>query len=271
MDSPGESRKKCPVRLLVSVRDLREAEIAVAAQVDWLDVKDPNQGPLGRPRFETASAIAQLAARLSPGLRVSVALGESREASMLELLDYVQHFDEATSFKLAFSNRNHGSTSEIPVDDDRRNWSLLFRELAGRLSRGRLIPVFYADREFARGPAWEAVVELASEVGGNRILIDTFNKDGRSLINHLNHDVLAEMIHFAAEQCISVAVAGSLRKSEIPTLMKVGADVIGVRGAACKATNRVDSIDPASLQELTAIFKSQLGGAMDPQIHIRKP
>jgi uncharacterized protein (UPF0264 family) len=131
--------------------------------------------------------------------------------------------------------------------------------------------VFYADREFARGPAWEAVVELASEVGGNRILIDTFNKDGRSLINHLNHDVLAEMIHFAAEQCISVAVAGSLRKSEIPTLMKVGADVIGVRGAACKATNRVDSIDPASLQELTAIFKSQLGGAMDPQINIRKP
>jgi hypothetical protein len=271
MDSPGESREKCPVRLLVSVRDLREAEIAVAAQVDWLDVKDPNQGPLGRPLIETGSSIVQLAARLAPGLRVSVALGESRQTSMSELMDYIQHFDQATSFKLAFSNRKDGATAELPMNHNRPNWSSLFRELAGQLSRGRLIPVFYADRDFAGSPAWESVVELALEVGGDRILIDTFNKDGRSLTHHLNCDVLAEMIHFAADQGISVAVAGSLRKSEIPALMEVGADVIGVRGAACKAGNRVDSIDPASLQELTAIFKSHLGGVMDPQSNLRKP
>jgi hypothetical protein len=259
----------------VSVRNLREAEIAVAAGVDWLDVKDPNQGPLGRPSIEKASSIEQLAARLAPGLRVSVALGESREASVSELMDYIRHFDEATSFKLAFSNRKEGSTTEpateLPRDNDRQTWSSLFRELAGQLSLGRLIPVFYADSVFAGSPPWESVVKLALEVDGDRILIDTFNKDGRSLINHLNHDRLAEMIHFAADQGISVAVAGSLRKSEIPTLMEVGADVIGVRGAACKAGNRVDSIDPASLQELTAIFKSQLGGVMDPHINLRKP
>lgn len=271
IDSLGESHEKCPVRLLVSVRDLCEAEIAIAAQVDWLDVKDPNHGPLGRPCIDTAMAIEQLAIQMSPGLPVSVALGESQEASIQELMDYIQHFNEGTSFKLAFSTRKHESPSAMPLDVEHQNWSLLFRELAGQLSQGRLIPVFYADREFARSPTWEAIVKLALEVGGDRILIDTFNKDGRSLVNHLNYDILVEMVHFATHQGISVAAAGSLRKPEISALMGVGADVIGVRGAACKAANRVDSIDPASLQELSAIFKSQFGGVMDPQINLRKP
>lgn len=252
-----ESAEKCPVQLLVSVRDIQEAEIAVAAQVDWLDVKDPNRGPLGRPEIGTALAIEQLAASLLPGLRVSIALGESEDATMLELLEYIQPFREATIFKLAFSNTNHGLSPDPRSIGDARNWSALFRELAGRLAPGRLIPVYYADREFACGPSWDAVVELAEEVGASRILIDTFNKDGRSLVSHIDHETLTTMIHGAAQRDLSVAIAGSLRKPEMPTLMGVGAAVIGVRGAACKASNREDSIDPATLQELSSLFKSQ--------------
>ena len=277
--SAHESGEKCPVQLLVSVRDIPEAEIAVAAQVDWLDVKDPNRGPLGRPDLETALAIEQLAARLSPGLRVSIALGESREATIPELMEYIQPFHEATIFKLAFSNRKHEPSSEPSTVGQPGNWCALFRDLASRLAPGRLIPVFYADREFVCGPSWEALVELAVEVGGNRILIDTFNKDGRSLVSHINHETLAKMIHAAALQDLSVAIAGSLRKLEMPTLMELGAAVIGVRGAACKASNREDSIDPASLQELSSLFKSQpttrcdsqQGRAMDPHFNLRKP
>jgi uncharacterized protein (UPF0264 family) len=265
IDTKHESAEKYPVQLLVSVRDISEAETAVAAQVDWLDVKDPNRGPLGRPDLETALAIEQLAARLSPGLRVSIALGESREATMLELLEYIQPFREATLFKLAFSNRNHGFSSEPRSVGDSQNWSTLFQELAGRLTLGRLIPVFYADREFACGPSWNELVELAAEVRASRILIDTFNKDGRSLVSHIDYETLTKMIHAAAQRDLSVAIAGSLRKQEMPTLMGVGAAVIGVRGAACKASNREDSIDPASLQELSSLFKSQPASRFDSQ------
>lgn len=265
IDTKHESAEKCPVQLLVSVRDIPEAEIVVAAQVDWLDVKDPNRGPLGRPDLETALAIEQLAASLSPGLRVSIALGESRETTMLELLEYIQPFREATLFKLAFSNRNHGFPFEPRSVGDFRNWSTLFRGLAGRLTPGRLIPVYYADREFACGPSWSELVGLAVEVRANRILIDTFNKDGRSLVSHIDYGTLTKMIHAAAQRDLSVAIAGSLRKSEMPTLMRVGAAVIGVRGAACKASNREDSIDPTSLQELSSLFKSRPASRFDSQ------
>ncbi len=121
------------------------------------------------------------------------------------------------------------------------------------------------------GPTWEEIVNLAVDVGGNRILIDTFQKDGRSLLHHLTVEQLATMIPCAADRNLAVALAGSLRLPEISTLFEIGADVIGVRGAACKASNRAESIDPASLQELVAIFKSHQVGAMDPQFNLRKP
>lgn len=286
IDTKHDSVEKSGVQLLVSVRDIPEAEIVMAAQVDWLDVKDPNRGPLGRPEVETALEIEQLAARLSPGLRVSIALGESRDTTMLELLEYIRPFRESTIFKLAFSNRKHEPSSEPSSVGLPRNWSALFRELAGRLTPGRLIPVFYADREFAGGPSWTELVELAAEVRASRILIDTFNKDGRSLVTHIDRETLTNMIHAAAQRDLSVAIAGSLRKPEMPTLMGVGAAVIGVRGAACKASNREDTIDPASLQELSSLFKSQpasrfdsqkahfdshQGRATDPHSNLRKP
>lgn len=265
INTKHESVEKPPVQLLVSVRDIPEAEIVVAAQVDWLDVKDPNRGPLGRPDLETALAIEQLAASVSPGLRVSIALGESRDATMLELLEYIRPFPESTIFKLAFSNRNDDLSSESRCDGETRNWSTLFRALAGQLTPGRLIPVFYADREFACGPSWNELVGLAAEVRASRILIDTFNKDGRSLVSHIDRETLTKMIHGAAQRNLSVAIAGSLRKSEMPTLMGVGAAVIGVRGAACKASNREDTIDPTSLQELSSLFKSRPASRFDSQ------
>lgn len=267
----NESSEKCPVQLLVSVRDLCEAAIAIEAKVDWLDVKDPQKGPLGRPELQTALAIERLVADEDSGMKISVALGESRDADFTKLLEYTQHFETGTRFKLAFSGAKPKSQDEVQDRDNSGAWSRLFRELASRLSPGCLIPVFYADREFAMGPTWEEIVNLAVDVGGNRILIDTFQKDGRSLLHHLTAEQLASMIPFASDRKLAVALAGSLRVPEISSLFEIGADIIGVRGAACKASNRADSIDPASLQELVAIFKSHQVGAMDPQFNLRKP
>lgn len=45
-------------QLLISVRNVREAEICWRLGVDWIDLKEPLAGSLGAPSLETAQAIA---------------------------------------------------------------------------------------------------------------------------------------------------------------------------------------------------------------------
>ena len=64
-------------RLLVSVRDAQEAEIALASGVDLIDVKEPSRGSLGAADAATLAAIARCVDGRAP---LSAALGELFEA-----------------------------------------------------------------------------------------------------------------------------------------------------------------------------------------------
>ena len=61
------------MKLLVSVRDVGEAQIAIDAGVDLIDLKEPRDGSLG----STSPAVWEAVASLLPdGLPMSIALGE---------------------------------------------------------------------------------------------------------------------------------------------------------------------------------------------------
>jgi uncharacterized protein (UPF0264 family) len=277
----GESDKNHAVQLLVSVRDLTEAELVAGSTTDWVDIKDPQNGPLGRPERELALCIERLISQAPFPKKLSVALGEAIETSFSELADYVGAFAVGTHFKLAFSG-SYGSPSErlpspdqhesvdfpsLPVRTAWDNCRALFIQLSECLGgRGRLIPVYYADASLACSPSWACILNLCLEAGGDRVLMDTYRKNGKCLTDHHTPEQLQSMIAQASDYGIRVALAGSLRRAEIRTLMSVGADVIGVRGAACKQNNRSDSIDQSSLQDLTALFQSKMVGQMRPNL-----
>ena len=82
-------------RLLVSIRDLTEAQIALAAGVDILDVKEPSQGSLGMASQEMIEAVVETARATNPDVPVSVACGEVRDwemasAATLAGVDYLK-------------------------------------------------------------------------------------------------------------------------------------------------------------------------------------
>ena len=60
-------------RLLVSVRSLDEARVALEAGVDLIDLKEPARGPLGAVDLEVVEAVSQFVASRVP---TSTALGE---------------------------------------------------------------------------------------------------------------------------------------------------------------------------------------------------
>ncbi|XZE18910.1 (5-formylfuran-3-yl)methyl phosphate synthase [Pirellulaceae bacterium SH449] len=276
---PNESGKNRTVSLLVSVRDLMESELVARSSADWVDVKDPQNGPLGRPQHDLALRVERLISQSPSPKKLSVALGEATESSRSELVEYANSFSENTLFKLAFSG-TYGSPAERRPSPDQHesvdspsppartvwdNCRALFVQLSECLGgRGRLIPVYYADASQACSPSWTCILNLCLEAGGDRVLMDTYRKNGKCLTDYHTPDHLQSMIAQASEHGIRVALAGSLRRAEIRTLMSVGADVIGVRGAACKQNNRTDSIDQSSLQDLTALFQSNPVGPRHP-------
>lgn len=278
---PDESGENHTVQLLVSVRDPEEAELVARSSADWVDVKDPRNGPLGRPQQSVALGIERLISQYPSPKKLSVALGEAIETSFSELAEYIGVFAEGTLFKLAFSGSCGSPEEWLPSPNQREsvdspnlpartawdNCRALFVQLSECLGgRGRFIPVYYADASQACSPSWACILNLCLAAGGDRVLMDTYRKNGKCLTDYHAPEQLQSMIAQASEHGIRVALAGSLRGAEIRTLMSVGADVIGVRGAACKQNNRTDSIDQSSLQDLTALFQSNLVGQMRPNL-----
>ena len=77
------------------------------------------------------------------------------------------------------------------------------------------------------------VPKITSKVQADVAMIDTANKDGSSLFNYLNEHQLSNFINEANKFKLITALAGSLKKEELTKVYSLGADIAGIRGAAC--------------------------------------
>jgi uncharacterized protein (UPF0264 family) len=70
-------------------------------------------------------------------------------------------------------------------------------------------------------------------------MVDTFIKDGTRLFDFMDEGSCKRFIEKGHEQDLEVALAGSIKMLDIPTLKRIGADIIGIRGAACSHGDRL--------------------------------
>jgi hypothetical protein len=112
----------------------------------------------------------------------------------------------------------------------------------------------YADaRRVAPAPlAPELLPGVANEAGVAVCLLDTAVKDGRGLLDWLSPDALASLVDEAHELGVEVALAGALREEDLPVVGASGADIAGVRSAACADGRRTGALDPARVRALRA-------------------
>jgi hypothetical protein len=73
----------------------------------------------------------------------------------------------------------------------------------------------------------------------DRAMVDTAVKDGKNLFSFLSAKQLEKFISSAHKLGLEVALAGSLRKQDLHVVYGLGADVAGLRGAACTNSDRV--------------------------------
>lgn len=220
--------------LLVSVRSVREAEAALLGGATLIDVKEPLRGPLGRADDATLAAVLRAVAGRRP---VSAARGELLEESFVVAepgLSYVK-------WGLAGCGR-------------RGDWQRLLQSAALRLARSapgcRAVAVSYADWERAEAPRPEAIAAFALEQRWEAFLIDTWHKDGRSLLDWLSLPDVKRLCRLCQGAGVRVALAGSLTAAAIERLRDVEPDWFAVRGAACLGGCRLQGISVEGVRPL---------------------
>ena len=216
-------------KLLVSVRSLDEAQLAYAAGVDVLDLKEPNQGTLGAV---SAPVMAQVARAFHGKALISATIGDIHGD-----LDDIRAAIEATAqtgvdiVKLGFFEPDRAIHQAQGLTDLAR--------------QHRLVAVLFADRP----PDLDLVPVLAG-AGCYGVMLDTADKGAGSLLDHVSGEQLEEFSNKARAAGLSFGLAGSLNINKIKELLSIAPDYMGFRGAACAGSQRGADLDAGALAEL---------------------
>jgi len=227
-------------KLLVSVRNAEEAEVALEGGADVIDVKEPRKGALGAAEPEVWREVLALVGSQAV---TSVALGELQSDPAEMLIRQTVNF--------AFAKIGLARCGSVA------NWRDRWRDVTDGLPPGTwAVPVAYADWRAADSPLLDEVLQLAAVTRARLMLIDTFDKSNGRLMDHLSREELADVAAMATERGIALALAGSLSVDDIAMLLELAPAYLGVRGAACRGS-RDETIDLGCVKTLAAIIHSE--------------
>jgi (5-formylfuran-3-yl)methyl phosphate synthase len=231
--------------LLVSVRSPAEAEVALAGGAALIDVKEPDRGSLGRASDATIAAVCERVAGRRP---VSAALGELRAAPTVPAVG------------LAYAKWGLSGCLGRP------GWQLRLAEAGGTLRcavRGaQPVAVSYADWQQARAPQPEDVAAFACEQRWGVFLLDTWVKNGATLLDWLTPRAIDRLCRLCRTAGVRVALAGALGLEHMRRLQAVEPDWFAVRGAVCRRHCRTEAIDMHRVRELVQCLHQAAQGRL---------
>jgi len=202
------------MRLLVSVRDAVEAAAALAGGADIIDAKEPSAGALGAVAVDTFRDICSAVGSHRP---VSAALGDDADEHAVERAARESAQAGAAFVKVGF-------LSAGAVDP------LLAAAVRGASAAAcGVIGVAYVDSPVDCA----AVLNAVAHAGASGILLDTADKRGPGLRQWMTAAMLARLVADAHDAGLLVAVAGKLTADDLPFVADSGADIAGIRSAAC--------------------------------------
>lgn len=217
---------------LASVRDAAEAEIALTAGADIVDLKEPANGALGAVDRATSAAILSA---LRGRAATSATIGDlpmrpvEIESAVLERASFGVDYVKIGLF----------------ADDD---LEACLDGLCALAASTKLIVVLFADRP----PSFDAA-DAAAGIGAVGIMLDTAGKGSGSLLDHLTLGEVARFVARGKAQGLTVGLAGSLRAAQVPVLLDLEPDVLGFRGALCRGA-RTDALDLDAARAIRALI-----------------
>lgn len=270
----------CPLfsgipRLLVSVRNATEALSAMRGGADIVDIKEPANGSLGRASLDDMVAIARSlrdakadsSRAVDKQVPLSIALGEVPEwsssspffgngshTSVAAAIETSDSLCEAISeLQPAYMKLGLANAYSMPITAG--NWRDSWIDARCRFGGDHnWVAVVYADHERANSPDPDEILAAAFETNCSVLLIDTYVKDGTSLLDWLGGEQLEALRKKTSAQGLQLALAGRVTIADLPILLPVEPDIIAVRGAVCESGVRTSSV----CEKLVAEFQARL-------------
>ncbi len=218
------------MKLLISPKNEAEAQEAIEGGADIIDVKNPTEGPLGASYPWVIKYIKQATPKTSktsctigeaPTISGSMALAAFGAASLG--VDYV---------KVGLSNLKTAQEATEYLEKIVKAAKLCNPKI-------KVVATGYADASRAGSVEPLLVPQIAQVAGADVAMLDTAIKDGKSTFDFLSVAQLEMFVKSAHDLGLLVALAGSLKVDDLCKVRALGADIVGVRGAACTGGDRV--------------------------------
>ena len=217
------------MKLLISPKNAKEAVEAIAGGADIIDVKNPSEGALGA---NYPWVIREIKAVTPKGIELSCTLGEvpnlPGSISLAALgaatlgVDYIKVglYGLKTPQEATFLLQNVCKAA---------------KEFNPKI---KVVATGYADAKLIGAVNPMLIPEIAKNAQADVAMLDTATKDGKNLFDYLTTEQLKKFVDSTHKLGLQAALAGSLRKKDLPIIYGLGADVAGLRGAACTYSDR---------------------------------
>jgi len=213
------------MHLLVSVTSTLDAAEALAGGADLIDAKDPVAGALGAVSLDQFQRLVGAVAGARP---VTAALGDASDEEVIERSAGAFAAAGAAFVKLGFAGIESADRIASLIAAAEQGVS------CGRDAGARVVPVAYADADGARSVSLDLLLDIAAHAGAAGVLLDTFDKRRGGLRDLIVPRALRAWVAAAHDAGLFVALAGKLTALDLPFVRDAGADIAGVRGAACE-------------------------------------
>jgi (5-formylfuran-3-yl)methyl phosphate synthase len=225
----------------------KEAEEAIAGGADIIDVKNPVEGALGANYPWVIRQIRQMTPK---NLEVSCTIGEignfPGSVSLAALgaaslgVDYI---------KVGLKGIKNLEDAVYLL----QNACKAAKECNPKI---KIVVAGYADAEKIDAIKPSLIPEIAAKAKVDVAMLDTSVKDGKNLFDHLTNKQLEKFVYSVHSFGLTAALAGSLKKQDLPIVQSLGADIAGVRSAACTKNNRVTGqVTRELVSELVTVVK----------------
>jgi len=220
--------------MLASVCNIDEVQLILQTSVDIIDLKNPKQGALGALPVELVTEIVQLINKQKP---VSATVGDL--PMQAELV-----FNAVSA--MANTGVDYIKIGFFPEGD----WQATLDKLSQITEQGQqLIAVLFADTKLDFN-----IIQSIKAAGFSGVMIDTIDKSKGSLLDIMSTSTIEKFVTASKSAELLCGLAGSLKQTDIASLLPLNADYLGFRGALCQQHNRTTQIDKQAVDTIQNSF-----------------